>query len=131
MPAKGNDMRHTPEGMQNEPVNSPLANGENKSDRLAPNAMVCVYGHGPTKNPFYEEARALNATEKGALLILRAAVGRGEKLLLLSAAGKDPVEAQVVRTRTIDAQMFEVEIAFPFPQPDFWQPSRGSGARQA
>jgi hypothetical protein len=86
--------------------------------------MVYVYGHGPTKNPFYEEARALNASEKGALLVLTAAVNRGQKLLLISAAGQDPVEAVVVRTRTLDALMFEVEIAFTFPRPDFWKSTR-------
>ena len=104
------------------PSNSALENSANQD--LAPNTMVYVYGHGPTRNPFYEEARALNASEKGALLILGTAVNRGQKLLLISAAGLDPVEAVVVRTRTLDALMFEVEIAFTFPRPNFWKSTR-------
>ena len=88
----------------------------------APNAMVHVYGHGPTRNPFYEEARALHTTPKGALLILSAAVNRGQKLLLINTAGQEPAEAQVVRTGTLGAQMFEVEISFSLPRPDFWKP---------
>lgn len=119
-------MTQTLESTMTEPVTLPPGNGANTPEDLAPNTMVYVYGHGPTRNPFYEEARALKASEKGALLILSAAVTGGQKLLLISAAGRDPVEAEVVRTRTLDAQMFEVEIAFPFPRPDFWKPSRGT-----
>ncbi len=118
-------MRQVLEGAQNELVNSALGNSQNTSD-VAPNAMVCVYGHGPTRNPFYEEARALHMTQEGALLLLTAPVDRGQKLLLISVAGQDPAEAQVVRTRTLGAQMFEVEIAFSLPRPDFWKPFCGS-----
>src|ERR1700730_10431699 len=115
-------MRQIPAGVQHEPLNSPLGAGENTSNGAATNAMDYVYGHGSTRNPFYEEARALNATAEGALLILSAALNRGQKLLLINGVRQDPVQAQVVRTRTLGAQMFEVDIAFPVPQPDFWRP---------
>jgi len=115
-------MRQALEGLQNKPVNPALSAGESASDGMALNAMVYVYGHGPTKNPFYEEARAVNTTAEGALLILSAAVSRGQKLLLLNGTGQNPVEAQIVRTRTLGSQMFEVEVAFPAPRPDFWRP---------
>jgi PilZ domain len=126
---KETTMTQVLEGAQSEPANSMAANGWNASGDSTPNAMVYVYGHGPTRNPFYEEARALRAAPEGALLILSAAVNRGQKLLLISAAGGDPAEAQVIRTRTLDAQMFEVEIAFPFPRPDFWKPFPGSAKK--
>ena len=109
------------EEAKNEPVNSAMANEENIPNDAAVDATVQVYGHGPTKNPFYEEARAINMTSMGAILILGTPVNRGQKLLLISGAGRDPVEAEVVRMRTLDAQMFEVEIAFPVPQSDFWK----------
>jgi hypothetical protein len=124
-------MREIFESLQSEPVNSALSAGENASDGLALNAMVYVYGHGPTRNPFYEEARAVNTTAEGALLILSAPVNRGQKLLLMNGTGQDPVEAQVVRTRTLGSQMFEVEVAFFVPQPDFWQPFLGTAKRAA
>ena len=117
-------------GVPDEAVNLPLGAGENISDCAAPNAMVYVYGHGTTRNPFYEEARAVNATSEGALLILSAPVNRGQKLLLINGVRQDPVQAQVVCTRTLGAQMFEVEIAFPVPQPDFWRPIRESGKKE-
>ena len=114
------------EEMKNEPVNATMGNDENISDDTPANATVQVYGHGPTKNPFYEEARAINTTPAGAILILSIPVNRGQKLLLINAGGQDPVQAEVVRTRTLDAQMFEVEIAFAVPQTDFWKSVRGS-----
>jgi hypothetical protein len=117
-------MTQTLESATTAPVKSLFGNGANTPEDLAPNTMVYVYGHGPTRNPFYEEARALSGNEKGALLIFSASVNPGQKLLLISAAGKDPVEAEVVRTRTLDAQTFQVEIAFSFARPDFWQLSR-------
>lgn len=115
-------MRLGPETLQDEVSSSVICSADNKSDAAALNATVYVYGHGPNKNPFYEEARALNATEKGALLILSAAVHRGQKLLLMNGTRQDPVEAQVVRTRTMGAQMFEIEVAFDLSRPDFWLP---------
>src|SRR5436853_6972538 len=122
-------MRQMLQSTPNEPVNSALGSGQNASAGLAANATVYVYGHGPTRNPFYEEARALNTSAQGASLILGAALSRGQKLLLVSVTGQDPVEAQVVHARTLDAQMFEVEIAFPIPRHDFWGPSRGTAKR--
>src|ERR1700686_3267091 len=95
-----------PENAQNKPANSTLANGENTSKGLAPSTVVCVYGHGPTRNPFYQEAQALNATAAGALLVLSAPVSCGQKLLLMTGAAQDPAEAQVVRMRTLDVQTF-------------------------
>src|SRR5260370_38983296 len=77
-------MRQIPEVLQTEPLNSALSAAENASDDEATNTMVCVYGHGPTKNPFYEEARAISTSAAGALLILSAAVSRGQTLLLLN-----------------------------------------------
>jgi hypothetical protein len=124
-------MRETAEGLQNRPLNSALATGENASDSVvALNAMLYVYGHGPTRNPFYEEARTVNATAQGALLILSSPVSRGQKLLLMNGTGQDPIEAQVVRTRTLGAQMFEVEVTFPVPRPEFWQPFSGGPRRK-
>ena len=114
------------ESLQSETPNSVLSAGKNSSEAVALNATVYVYGHGSNKNPFYEQAQAVNGTEKGALLILGAAVSRGQKLLLMNGTKQDPVEAQVVRTRTMGAQMFEVEVAFPVSRPDFWSPFCGA-----
>ena len=119
-------MRQGPETMLDEMPSSIICRSETKSDAVALHATVYVYGHGPNKNPFYEEAQAVNGTERGALLILSVPVSRGQKLLLMSSTQQDPVEAKVVRTRTMGAQMSEIEVAFEASQPDFWRPLRAA-----
>ena len=114
------------ETMLDEMPSSAMSAGKSRLDAGASNATVYVYGHGPNKNPFYEQGQAVNATEKGALLILSVGVSRGQKLLLMNGSGQDPVEAQVVRTRTMGAQMSEIEVAFDVSRPDFWRPFRAA-----
>src|SRR5579863_7071366 len=105
-------MGQIPEGLQNETANALFGTAESATDGYSLNAVICVYGHGPTKNPFYEEARTVRVSPAGALLILGTSVSRGQRLLLLNGAGQTAVEAQIVRTRTLGAQMLEVEVAF-------------------
>jgi hypothetical protein len=124
-------MGQNPEGLQNETANALFGTAESATDGYSLNAVICVYGHGPTKNPFYEEARTVRVSPAGALLILGTSVSRGQRLLLLNGAGQTAVEAQIVRTRTLGAQMLEVEVAFPTPHPEFWQPFRGRTGEKA
>ena len=83
-------------------------------------ATVCVYGYGQSQTPFYKEATALKASSQGCLLILGAAVDRGQKLLLMSAR-QNATEVEIVNARSVNGQLFEVEVSFPTPRPDFWQ----------
>ena len=98
---------------QNE-LKAALGSKENKS------AKVCVYGYSSSNSPFFKEARALRTNSEGCSLILDAAVSCGEKLLLINAATPNPTEAEIVNTRSLTAQLFEVEVSFPAPRPDFW-----------
>jgi hypothetical protein len=123
-------MRQITEGLQSEALKIPVGAGEEKSETGTTLATICVYGYGPTKSPFYEEAQTVRANSEGGLLILGAPVSCGQKLLLINGRGSSPVEAQIVKTRTLGAQMFEVEVAFPFPQPEFWRPLRGSAKKK-
>src|ERR1700730_10314470 len=119
------------EDVKSERTNPVLQQGEHASDGAAEKATVNVYGHGPSRNPFYEEARAINTNPTGAILILSVPLNHGQKLLLISGAGQDPVEAQVVRSRTLGAQMVEVEIEFSFVRPDFWKATLPTGKKKS
>ncbi len=123
-------MGQIPEGQQSEALKIPLDAGEEKFENGTALATICVYGYGPTKSPFYEEAQTVRANSEGGLLILGAPVSCGQKLLLINGRGSNPVEAQIVNTRTLGAQMCEVEVAFPFPQPEFWRPLRGGAKKK-
>ena len=92
--------------------------GKNSSGMTS--AKVRVYGYTSANSPFFKEAKALKASANGCLLILNAAVSRGEKLLLMNAGSPNAAEAEIVSTRSLAAQLFEVEVSFPAPQPDFW-----------
>jgi hypothetical protein len=76
------------------------------------NRIVCVYGYGSSKSPFYQEAQTVKVTSKGCVLILSALVSRGQKLLLMSGTQENPMEAEIVTTRSVGAQMCEVEVSF-------------------
>ena len=80
---------------------------------------VFVYGHGQSKNPFYKETKALKANSNGCSLILSAAVTRGQKLLLINSR-QNPIEGQIIKTRSLSGQLLEVEVSFTAPRPDFW-----------
>ena len=94
---------------------------KNSSEGSASGVTVFVYGYGQSKNPFYKETKALKANSNGCLLILRATVSRGQKLLLMNTR-QNPTEAEIVNTRSLNGQLLEVEVSFPAPLPDFWQP---------
>lgn len=93
---------------------------KNSSGSRSSSATVCVYGYGRSKNPFYRETKALKANSNGCLLILSAAVSRGQKLLLMNGTGQNPAEAEIVKTRLLSGQLLEVEVSFLAPRPDFW-----------
>jgi hypothetical protein len=84
-------------------------------------ATLYVYGYGANKNPFYKQAKSLNGHSAGCSLILTGPVSCGEKLLLIDDAGQNPVVGQIVTARNLTTRMFEVEVAFDAPRPDFWQ----------
>jgi hypothetical protein len=123
-------MGQIPEGRPSKPMNIPFGASEEKLENGSASATICVYGYGPTKSPFYEEAQTVRANSEGALLILGAPVSCGQKLLLINGRAGNPVEAQIVNTRTLGAQMFEVEVAFALPQPEFWRPLRGGAKKK-
>jgi hypothetical protein len=103
---------------QNESKQTPGAANGSGSDSMG--ATVCVYGYGQSQTPFYKEAQALNANSNGCLLILGAAVDRGQKLLLMSAR-QNATEVEIVNARSVNGHLFEVEVSFGAPRPDFWQ----------
>jgi hypothetical protein len=69
-----------------------------KSPRWALDVAVYVYGHGPGREPFHEEAHTLNVSTNGALLLL---------------------SVPVQHTRTVEAG-----VEFSEANPDFWHTAR-------
>src|SRR5207302_2395622 len=91
-----------------------------RSGRRSIATQIRVYGHGQGLSPFFEENSILNASETGALLLMRAPVVAGQKLLLINEAAEQVQECRVVRTSCRESQELEVAVEFPDPQPQFW-----------
>jgi PilZ domain len=91
-----------------------------RSGRRTIAAQIRIYGHGQGLNPFFEENYILNASETGALLLMKAPVVAGQKLLLINEAAERVQECRVVRTSFCASQELEVAVEFPAPQPEFW-----------
>jgi hypothetical protein len=97
-----------------------------RSRRWSLDVSVYVYGHGPEKEPFHEEAHTLHVNANGALLLLSVPVKEGQKLLLTNRLTQKEQDCRVVflgmrRTRTVEAG-----VAFPLSNPEFWNLSTES-----
>jgi hypothetical protein len=91
-----------------------------RSTRRPFEALVRVYGSTPKGDAFYEDARTINVSMYGALLVMDASVAKGQKLLLFNEAIQRQQVCQIVDVRVGDAGSFEVAVSFPTPHAEFW-----------
>jgi hypothetical protein len=92
-----------------------------KSRRWALDIPVYVYGHGPGKDPFHEEAHTLNVNSDGALLLLSVPVRKGQMLLLTNRMTLQEMDCRVVHLGTKHSRTIETGVVFPKTNPEFWQ----------
>jgi hypothetical protein len=92
-----------------------------RSRRWAFDISVYVYGHGPEKEPFHEEAHTLNVNANGALLLLSVPVQKGQTLLLTNLLTQQEQDCRVVFLGTHYSRTVETGVAFPSTNPAFWQ----------
>lgn len=105
-----------------EPGKGPVAVPDRRrSRRWMLDIRVQVYGHGPGKEPFHEEAHTLNVNADGALLLLSVPVKKGQKLLLTNLLTQKEQGCRVVYLGTRRTRTVEAGIAFPHSNPGFWQ----------
>ena len=106
-----------------EPPSSDLkpSSDRRRSRRWPIDVSVYVYGHGPEKEPFHEEAHTLNVNANGALLLLSVPVHKGQALLLTNRFTEQEQGCQVVYLGAKHSRTIEAGIAFPEANPDFWQ----------
>jgi hypothetical protein len=108
------------------PADPPAADGvevpdRRRSRRWSMDISVYVYGHGPEKEPFHEEAHTLNVNANGALLLLSVPVYKGQTLLLTNQMTQQEQDCRVVFLGTKHSRTVETGIAFPRPNSEFWQ----------
>jgi hypothetical protein len=91
-----------------------------RSRRWSLDVSVYVYGHGPSKEPFHEEAHTLHVNANGALLLLSVPVKRGQILLLTNRLTEKEQDCRVVFIGTRRSSTVEAGVAFPLTNPEFW-----------
>jgi len=92
-----------------------------RSRRWAMDISVYVYGHGPGRDTFHEEAHTLNVDANGALLLLSVPVREGQTLLLTNQRTQREMDCRVVRLGKQHSRTVEIAVAFPRTDSDFWQ----------
>jgi hypothetical protein len=92
-----------------------------RSRRWSLDVPVYVYGHGPGKEPFHEEAHTLHVNANGALLLLSVPVRNGQKLYLTNTLTQKEQDCQVVFLGTKRSRTIEAGVAFSLSNPDFWR----------
>ena len=94
-----------------------------RSSRRDFKIFVRVYGRTLNGTAFYENARTINVSVHGALLLMTAAVSKGQKLLLFNEATQRQQMCQIVDVRPGEMELHEVALAFPTPHAEFWNAS--------
>ena len=92
-----------------------------QSPRRELDVPLTVYGRASSGSPFYQKAEAVNGSAHGGLIVLRASVSEGQDLLLINNRTSKEQVCRVVHVRARDAETNEVGVAFPSPNPEFWQ----------
>src|SRR5579863_1763283 len=92
-----------------------------RSRRWALDIAVDVYGHGPGKEPFHEEAHTLSVNANGALVLLSVPVEKGQTLLLTNRVTLREQTCRVVFLGAQHSRTVETGVAFSETNSDFWQ----------
>jgi hypothetical protein len=92
-----------------------------RARRWTLDVAVYVYGYGPGKEPFHEEAHTLNVNANGGLLLLSVPVQKGQQLLLTNQRTQQDQDCRVVYLGTRHSRTVEAGVAFPRTNPEFWQ----------
>ncbi|HEX3371749.1 MAG TPA: PilZ domain-containing protein [Candidatus Acidoferrales bacterium] len=92
-----------------------------KTKRSPIDVSVYVYGHGPGKETFHEEAHTLNVSEGGALLLLSVPVEKGQLLLLTNQITEQEMDCRVVYLGTKHSRTVETGVMLSRSNAQFWQ----------
>ncbi|HUK32070.1 MAG TPA: hypothetical protein VLV89_13215 [Candidatus Acidoferrum sp.] len=91
-----------------------------RTQRIALQVPVFVYGHGRRQEPFHEETTSLVVNSHGALLPLSNRVRLGQELLLTNPATQSEQPCRVVFLASKRSRRNKVGVAFAGEAPSFW-----------
>jgi len=101
-------------------MSTPWIHEERRSPRLELFVPVLVYGYANDDTPFHDTTRTLSVSTHGALVILDAAVQRGQPILLANCKTEAEEECRVVYVGPESDGKRTVGIAFRRSAVSFW-----------
>jgi hypothetical protein len=105
-----------------EALNDPDNRDLRRSPRHAVNVPVWIYGHGPDGTPFHAEARAVNVSMTGALLLVNSSLSCGDEILISDKKKSKQLVATVVRFGISREGLEEVGVSFHISDKASWRP---------
>jgi hypothetical protein len=99
-----------------------------RSQRLFQVVPLVIRGELDGKKIFWEDTFTSNVSAHGALMILSAKVGLGQKLVLMNPQTWQEEDALVARLGACDGTRTQVGVEFNRAIPDFW-PANASAAK--
>ena len=108
-----------------EALNDPEYRDLCRAPRQPVNIPVWIYGHGVDGKPFHAEARAVNVSDTGALLLIGVTLSCGDEILIRRATGSKERTGTVVRFAGRRGGIEEVGIAFSGRDAEFWKMGTG------
>jgi len=91
-----------------------------RSPRLLHSVPLVIRGESAGKKTFWEDTFTANISAHGAMVILAAKVGVGQKLVLMNPANWQEEDVRVARLGTFDGTRTQVGVEFFQAAPDFW-----------
>jgi PilZ domain-containing protein len=98
-----------------------LISTRRKSQRLFLRLPIKVAGHNSSGSPFEEKTHTQAVSAHGALVLLSAAVNKGQHLVLTDDRQKESVECVVAHIGDVQGNFVQVGVAFRLPNPKFWK----------
>jgi hypothetical protein len=93
-----------------------------RSQRLLQFVPLVIRGGSPGTKIFWEDTFTVDVSAHGALIILAAKVGIGQKLVLMNPANWQEEHVRVARLGTFDGTRTQVAVEFMHAVPNFWPP---------
>ena len=91
-----------------------------RSQRSLQFVPLVVRGESVGNRIFWEDTLTTNISAHGALVILAAKVGVGQKLVLMNPKSWQEESVRVTRLGTFDGKRTQVAVEFAQAAPDFW-----------
>jgi PilZ domain len=98
-----------------------LADNRRRSQRVLMRIPVRVTGQAGAALLFEEETHTLSISSHGALIVVRAAVYRGQQFTLSNVQTKASLECVVVHVDKFLDEQTQVGVEFMLPNPTFWR----------